>query len=185
MKIDWDRDIQELTALKRMVSESEGVSFSAPRPPATEAELIAVEEHLGLSLDRQFRDFLQHANGWDDFYISTSLFGTGELCDSAGLMATATECVAAYGEFNPSGMLPPDDAPAEQWQLQSPLDTISPKDLLPIGFSTSIGSITVIGRERTSCAGQVLEFSGSTIDRYPDFLAFFQSVIEYERSRIQ
>ncbi len=184
MKIDWERHIQELVSVQRKVSESEGRNPPRPQPPATEAQLAAAEAKLGLSLDPQYRDFLRHANGWDDI-LGDTLFGTGELLDTTGLMATATSAISAFVEFNPSGMFPEDEGPLEEWETRSPLNTISPKDVLPIGYCAWYLSIIMIGRERTSCAGQVLHISGSAVNRYPDFRSFFQNAIQYERSRIK
>jgi hypothetical protein len=55
---------------------------------------------------------------------------------------------------------------------------ISPKDVLPIGFSTWTGAMAMIGRGRTSCAGQVLGVYGAAINRYRDFHAFVREAIE-------
>ena len=178
MKIDWERSIQELIAVKREASQADGNESPLPHPPATEAELAAAEAHLGLSLDPQYREFLRHANGWDDFFISTRLFGTDDLLGTTDLMRIARECIDAYVEFNPSGTFPDDEDPLEEWEKGSPLNMISPKDVLPIGFSTATGAMAMIGRGGTSCAGQVIDIYGTAVSRHRDFHAFVRAAIE-------
>ncbi|MBL1080019.1 SMI1/KNR4 family protein [Nocardia sp. 2] len=53
--------------------------LTLPRPGATEAELRAAEERLGHSLDPHYRVFLSVADGWDSYFIGSSLLGTADI----------------------------------------------------------------------------------------------------------
>ncbi|MCX5044835.1 SMI1/KNR4 family protein [Aldersonia sp. NBC_00410] len=50
-----------------------------PNPPATAEQIDAAEQRLGKRLDRQLRNWLEHANGWEFAFGTTALFSTQQL----------------------------------------------------------------------------------------------------------
>jgi hypothetical protein len=178
MPTPWELEIHELAALKRSAARSERENIVPIRQPASEAEIVAVEKHLGLSLDLQYREFLRSSNGWGDFYIGAALFGTSELSNAA-LMARVAGLIDAWVEFNPNQTFPAEDFCADS-AIEPRLATVSPKDVLPIGDCEFYLSIIMIGRIGSPCAGQVLHITGSAISRYRDFRAFFRHVVQVE-----
>jgi hypothetical protein len=61
---------------------------------------------------------------------------------------------------------------------------ISPKDVLPIGFSTWAGATALIGRGGMSCAGQALNVYGAAVNRFRDFHAFVRKAIDIAKNRL-
>ncbi|MCX5044834.1 SMI1/KNR4 family protein [Aldersonia sp. NBC_00410] len=50
-----------------------------PNPPATAEQIDAAEQRLGKRLDRQLRNWLEHANGWEFAFGTTTLYSTDQL----------------------------------------------------------------------------------------------------------
>ncbi|PXX59798.1 hypothetical protein DFR70_111182 [Nocardia tenerifensis] len=53
--------------------------IARPNPPATAQDIDGAEQRLGKRFDRQFRQWLEHANGWPFFFGTISLFSTDQL----------------------------------------------------------------------------------------------------------
>ncbi|MCX5044833.1 SMI1/KNR4 family protein [Aldersonia sp. NBC_00410] len=62
-------------------AENEDLSrfVTPPNPPATAEQIDAAEQRLGKRLDRQLRNWLEHANGWEFVFGTTALFSTQQL----------------------------------------------------------------------------------------------------------
>ncbi|MGA2253497.1 MAG: SMI1/KNR4 family protein [Thermoguttaceae bacterium] len=164
----WERGIQELVAVRRKAIDSERGELPSPRPPAREDELAAAEKHLGISFDLGYRDFMQHANGWDGI-CGDILFGTHEFLGGNDLLRIATECFDAYVEFR------------DEWVEPTPLDGVSSGDLLAIGINNWTGAMTFIGKEGRPCAGQVFHIYNTAITLNDDFIVFFQRYVDFQR----
>jgi hypothetical protein len=80
---DWTNVIHEMVRAKRRVerSDREGLApFAPPRAPADQSRLRLVAERAGGALDRQYAEFLRHADGWPGLLLPDDiLFGTPEL----------------------------------------------------------------------------------------------------------
>ncbi|MQY20432.1 SMI1/KNR4 family protein [Nocardia macrotermitis] len=53
--------------------------LTPPNPAATDAEIQAAEQRLASKLDDQLKDWLRHANGWNNFSGGDSLYPASEL----------------------------------------------------------------------------------------------------------
>ncbi|WP_433671388.1 SMI1/KNR4 family protein [Nocardia sp. CA-136227] len=80
---NWNALVGKLFTLQCDVAERLGEPdlSAAPNPPATDAEIDAAEQRLGVSFDAAYRDFLRCCDGWSRFG-NIHLFGAGELATS-------------------------------------------------------------------------------------------------------
>ncbi|MGW2665674.1 SMI1/KNR4 family protein [Nocardia tengchongensis] len=77
---NWNDLVGQLAILQREVAErlDEPDLSAAPNPPATEHDIAAAEQRLGVSFDAVYRDFLRVCDGWTRFG-TVHLFGAREL----------------------------------------------------------------------------------------------------------
>jgi hypothetical protein len=183
MNTDWNNEIAAKIALqKRLMELDDPASHFPPEPPATESQIQEVERHLGLQLAPQYRNFLQHANGWKGFYFVSTLFGTDDLLGKTGLRAQALEHLDA---FNPEAIFREHDIAGRDDNSFNPDGTfrhvVRNEHLLPIGFATDSLHMYFLGKENTPVSGHVIEIQGSGIGDMSDFHTFFTKTIETER----
>ncbi|MBF6065145.1 SMI1/KNR4 family protein [Nocardia terpenica] len=106
---DWCRSaISELTNAQRAWYEkgkAEGHDdtwmLTAPKSPADDASIQAAENRLGVKFDDQFKDWLHHVNGWEDFSGAESLLPVGELSRDS-VPEQNFRAFLAGGEFTPN-----------------------------------------------------------------------------------
>jgi len=137
-------------------SDKEGLfEGSIPNPSASETEIVAYEAEAGESLPVAFRDFLLHANGWNDFYFGLDLFGL-EALRGSGKSHRARELLASY-------------------EAEEVLDEaeIEPSEVLPVAAGDGADLIVIV-REGLPAAGTVVWFDGGEAGRYDDYGEFFE-----------
>jgi hypothetical protein len=137
-----------------------------PELAATEGQLAAAEEHLGHSIDKNYRDFLLCANGWRGFTQSVNLFGTGDLMGSE-LMDYAMMML---------GILDDENVLKDSGFTKS--------ELLPIAATFSDSELHVITRPTSRQPGAVIWFDGEEMDRFPNFEEYFLTMTDYNRLEI-
>ncbi|MDR2157162.1 MAG: SMI1/KNR4 family protein [Clostridiales Family XIII bacterium] len=138
-----------------------------PELAATEAQLTAVEAHLGHRLDQDYRDFLLCANGWKGFIQDFNLFGTGDLMGSA-LMDDAMLTLQIYDE---------------EHVLEA--SGFTKAELLPIAAAPFGKDLFTIARPTSRQPGVVVWFAGEEIERRPDFREYFLAMTDYNRLEIE
>ncbi|MFI7000450.1 SMI1/KNR4 family protein [Nocardia sp. NPDC050175] len=65
-----------------------------PNPPATDADIAAAEQRLGVFFDEAYRELLRTCDGWPVFG-SSHFYGTGDL-GVGELWVTTTDAIAEY-----------------------------------------------------------------------------------------
>ncbi|WP_458686507.1 SMI1/KNR4 family protein [Nocardia tengchongensis] len=77
---NWNDLVGRLATLQCEVAErlDEPELSAAPNPPATERDIVAAEQRLGVYFDAVYRDFLRVCDGWPRFG-KVHLFGAREL----------------------------------------------------------------------------------------------------------
>jgi hypothetical protein len=142
---------RELTALLKM-NDAQRLG-----PPATEAELAAVEREFGVQLPGDYRNFLRNHNGWFAFDGELDLLSTEQMREprmrnqidgiayslrEAGLVSSERIFII---EGSPTG-----------------------KEITFYDFSTSTSEITP----------ELYSWDGEELDDYPDFTTFLQSSVD-------
>lgn len=160
---NWQEKIDELQDIKNSIYLNDDKyfwTFCRPEYPASEERLRIVEQILGHKLDRRYRMFLRHANGWRGFYLEVDLFGTDELLGGTR-MDRAMEIVEAIG--GPDGQI-------EQGHGTRFSET------MPIAVDTEG---TVILQHKLN--GNIYGINGSAFDSYENFDDFFLDIIKLHR----
>lgn len=163
---DWKKEIAILIYIKQAIDdidESNLWPYYLPEIAATKEQLKTTEEHLGFNLDPRHRLFLEHANGWRGFYLTVDLFGTEELL--GGLkMPYATMILDVLDK-------------------EGALEAIgfSKQHLIPIATTTDERDLFVITHPDSAEPGSILWFSGSEIDKFPNFDEYFLTMVDYNR----
>jgi len=165
----WKQVIVDLVGIKQKLAEVDTEGLWEQRLPAvaaTEAELAAVEAHIGESLDPSHRDFLLHADGWAAVYQTVDLFGSADLRGGPRFVH-ATEMLGYI-----------DDDVLEAGDLRR-------ADLLPIAASPVDLELFVITRRSAAMPGVVVWLAGAEIDRFPNFEEYMLATLDYNRLEIQ
>ena len=134
--------------------------------PATMEMIRAVEAKLGVELDKEYVEFLQLSNGWQNFYHSSTLFGTYEF------QSEAFQTAMSYLERMQDTFL----------ELRG-----TRNKLLPITLSNLTESVFVIVLDGHPKAGQVWwlqpdwEEDQLHIYRCENFVGFFEEMLNLIR----
>lgn len=137
-----------------------------PRMKATEEDVAAFETERGERLPSSYREFLLHADGWEQFYFTVDLFGIQEL-RGAGGWQHAQNLLTSYD--------------AEEVLEESELEVT---DLLPVAAGQGNDLIVVV-REGRPNAGLTVWFDGGEYGRYDDFGDFFEEAVAMLRSWVK
>ncbi|MBS2965649.1 SMI1/KNR4 family protein [Actinocrinis puniceicyclus] len=166
---NWKERIVQMVLVKQRLEEvdTEGLwEYRLPRVAASEETLQQVEAAIGMPLDPEYRDFLNHAGGWPAFYQSVDLFGPDELLGSPEF-AAAREALLSME----------DAALAECGE--------APRNLLPIAATTEDLDLFLIAGPEANTPGQVFWYAGGLIDTFPTFTEYFLAMVDYNREEIR
>jgi hypothetical protein len=169
---DWRKAIGELILLHQHIRDldHEGIwSHELPRVAATPEDIALVERQLQRELPSRFGDFLACADGWRAFYQWVDLFGTKDLIGEPARLAARR-----MDELDHSGVL----ARAG----------LKRADLLPVamtrpGRGADVPDVFVLAR--SPHGGEVVWLADDEIDRFPNFDAFYLSMLDYTRKEIE
>ena len=167
---DWKQAIVWLACIHQQIRQWDSERLWDPRLPnvaATPSEVADAERRLGNAVDGQYRQFLLHANGWENFFQEVDLFGLGDLLGGARLTAArqALEDLIEVGV--PSAVV------------------YGQRALLPIALSREDAHLFVLVRPGELGAGRVIWYRGREIDVFPDFESFFVTMAEYSRQDVE
>lgn len=158
---DWSALIAEMETVKRRlaVSDRDGLwRHESRRPPAATEQIAEIATVTRCSVDREYSEFLLHANGWPAILQDIDLFGAA---DFGG---------AAYIEAEELVRVIEDEVDIERGGDFS--------RLIPIGASRTDIDILVMpcAREQVRPA-PVIWLAGGEIERYRTFSDFFRGMI--------
>jgi hypothetical protein len=134
--------------------------YHLPKVCASIDQVRACERALGFDLDKNHKDFLLHADGWDAFLQDTDLFGTSDFLRSR-------RCRAAQG------ILDAYKRPAFD-QIHVPRS-----ELYPIGGAQEDDdrSLFVMVKASFPSKSRVLWLTDYGVERFPSFSEFFVTMI--------
>lgn len=102
----WQELLDRFVAQRRRLADHDEFSpLTLPEPGATEEQLCAAEARLGHPLDPHYREFLSVANGWDEYFISSSLLGTEDIGTGSRWARVLEHLGFAFGEAEIAGDL--------------------------------------------------------------------------------
>lgn len=165
---DWRKEIGIAHLVKQRVAQLDRDAlwpFHLPEVAASEDQLIAADQIGVRRLDRQYRDFLKCANGWQGFYQSIDLFGTPDLLGGIRLQR-ANELLAAL----------------------EPLEAVcgtKRQDCQPIALSRDGIDVFVVANDGSADAGAVYWLAGQLVQRFTNFDEFFLAMVDYNRLEAQ
>jgi len=160
---DWRPEIVHLVGIKQAIDDADtrGLwEYHLPKVRVSDEEIDAVERHLGIRLDPDYRGFLRYANGWPSFIQAVNLFGTEDLRGSptfayANQMLDAVEPIVY-----------------EQTGLERGA-------VLPIAATTEDLHMFVMPVVDGQQVPPVVWLAGYEIDRFPSFDDYVLAMIEY------
>lgn len=165
--MEWPKAIATLRSVHSLIAHLDVEirwPIHPPEPPATEDQLLACERALGVTLDRKYRAFLTHANGWRGFYQTVDLFGTDELV-GGGLFDHARRMLQVGSSDTPES------------------SRIQVAAILPIAATWQDRDLFVLSTVGDS-TGQVIWLAGEEVDRFLDFEEFFLAMTDYNREEL-
>ena len=169
MSQDWKDRIVVMVYVKQelMKLDVEGLwPHHFPELAASEEELRRVEASLGYSLDKDYRGFLEMANGWKGFCQTVDLFGTHELLNSSIMQYAKTLLDAVEDDvINATGF--------------------SRSELLPIATTKYDKDLFVLSLPSSHAPGTVIWLAGEEVDRYPNFVEYYLAMIDYNRLLVE
>lgn len=139
-------------------------NYYSPNSGSTATEIQQVEKELGISLDKQYTEFLKFANGWCEFFQAFSLFGTKELITSPQ-MTKAKEILGVVYPW---------------WENPE----FKEKELLPIAVDETGSDLFVLTPATVGGNSMVLWIAGQEIERYDSFFAFLDAMLEYTKEEL-
>lgn len=160
----WPDIIQrmEQTRVQLQAVDTDGLyTYLPPRPGCSKEEIAQVEARLGFPLDRQYAEFLQSADGWQQLYQSVDLFGTPELL-SAEVMDYAKDLLKIVCQLAPD--------------LE-----FTETELLPIGVARQDSDLFLMTTPVNGGNCMVLWFSGYEVERFDCFLSFITAIASYNK----
>lgn len=166
--MNWPQEIAKLAFVKQALAEVDknGVwPHHLPAVAAPQARLAEVEAYLGYRLDTKYVDFLRHADGWQGFYQSVDLFGSGDLMGGEKMHLACSLAEAIVDSV---------------WVQAG----ISREDVLSIAATAVDRDIFLLGKPNTPVSGTVLWFAGEEIDRFENFDEFFLAMVDYNREEV-
>ncbi|MBF6183353.1 SMI1/KNR4 family protein [Nocardia otitidiscaviarum] len=129
-----------------------------PNPPATAEAIHAAEQRIGKRLDRQLRQWPEHADGWEFVWGTTGLYSTAQLTTDSPARETL---IGLMDEF---------DVTADEIGVRS-LD-----DLIVIGTDDSEQLfIVTTGCDDQCDSAPVWEIEGS-YEKYPNLRTYLTTV---------
>ncbi len=169
MSNDWAERIVTLALVKQDLAKADKEQlwpYHLPSLAASKDELDAVESYLGFKLDKEYRAFLDMANGWKGFFQYIDLFGTTQLLGSpdmeyaCGLLESIDDDV-----FRTIGF--------------------SRNEFMAIASTRHDKDVFVISTSRSTKPGIVIWLAGEEVERFESFTDFFLSMIDYNRQELE
>lgn len=165
-RIDWrPRIVAAVRLLQDLHAMRPQWGTHLPELAATVAEVAEAEAKLGEQLDPEYRNFLSFASGWRAFYQSVDILGAGDLLGGEA---------HALAHRALSFLLP--EVLAEAGLT---MDTA-----LPVAVSRDDLDLFVLHRASSPTPGAIVWFAGSEVDRFDDFVQFFDSMMLYNRQAL-
>ncbi|WP_199042661.1 SMI1/KNR4 family protein [Glycomyces salinus] len=140
-------------------SDPEGLlGGTVPRPKASAETIAAFEQERGERLPESYREFLLHADGWEQCYFTLDLFGLPEL--------------------RGGGRGPHARVLLETYEAEDILDEsdLAAADVLPVAAGQG-NDLVVVVREGRAEAGTVVWFDGGEYGRFETFGDFFEEIL--------
>lgn len=165
---DWKEYISTMVLVKQelMRRDMDQVwPHHFPEIAASEEEISETEKELKVTLNPNYREFLQFANGWKGFYQTVDLFGTKELNHSAKMSYAFSQLHAI-----------------EKDVLKKSGNDVN--QLLPIAVTESDLDLFALCLSNSPTPGKVIWFAGEVIDSFESFNEFFIAMIDYNREEI-
>jgi len=166
--LDWKRELVIAHLVKQKVAEVDEHGLwenTLPEVAASEEELRLLEARLGYKPDQKYREFLQHANGWQCFVNNIDIFGVNDFTGGAKA-DRATRLIDAL----------------------EPLDQLcgyDRADLLPVAVSSDDIDVMLMTRPHAAAPGTVFWFAGGLIETYPAFDEWFLAMVDCNRLNFQ
>ena len=167
--IDWPSEIVTGVLVHQRLAEldTRGIwKYHLPEVAASEDEIAATEQKLGYQLDKGYRQFLRHANGWRSFIQDVNILGTTGLVGGAVMDAAMVQLDAIDPEIFTDNV------------------GIAAVDVLPVAASTQQPDMFLLGLPWSNAPGVIIWFSAGLVERFPNFDEFYLSMLDYNRRRI-
>jgi cell wall assembly regulator SMI1 len=159
--IDWKADIARVAYWKQLAADHDKLNampWKLPRVGAKCEAIAEAERELGHRLPAQYRQFLEFADGWQGFFVTTDLFGTDDFILHRHQAVMQNLEVQAY-------------IAANTWR---------PEEVTPIGATDfDLDKFLLIADSAKVLPGGVAWFTGQEVDRYPSFHDFFAAMVNY------
>lgn len=161
VEFDWKAEISRVVYWKQIAAEHDKQSalpWHLPRVGASPENIRLAEIAIGKSFSPQYKKFLEHADGWQSFYLLVDLFGTKEIINGSSTSALDRTELLLFLEsigVNKDEVIP---IGASEYDLDVFLLVSSTSKVLPEG---------------------VLWVAGEEIDRYQSFSEFFSAMVNY------
>ena len=163
----WKERIVEMLMVKSKLDEVDEEplwDYYLPELPAKPEEIARAQKEHNLKLSQEYIDFLRLANGWKAFWGDTHLLGTNDFSSDAMTYARNQLRIEALYD-------------RDLFQMQD--------HLLPIGVTLTDKDLFVLVMADGDQFGQVIWLAGGEIDRFASFGEFFDSMIAYNRLRLE
>lgn len=162
MTVDWKSLILSVVRWKQVANDNDrfgALPWHLPNVAASNHMVSKAEESLGVIFPTDYRQFLQHADGWPGFFISVDLFGTSDFLSARSGEVKQRAPISAFVER--CGLL-----------LQH---------VVPIGASEIEPDVfLLVGSQSSDMAGQVLWWANGEVQRFESFAAFFEAMVVYQ-----
>lgn len=166
--MDWAKEIADMAFVKSEIAKADQQKiwpYSLPRVATQPQRIADVEGQLGFLLDKDYKEFLLHADGWPAFYQSVDLFGTPELLGKERMQLA-------------QHMLR---------QIESQVlatSGVALADLLPIAVTQLDLDLFVMTTPNSNRPGEIIWFAGSEVQRFASFAEFFLAMEDYNRREL-
>ena len=146
--MDYTNWIQKMLAVRNEMCTLDSENLYRYYPPnkcCSAEDILQVEHHLNIGLDKQYAEFLKCADGQREFFTSVSLLGTHELISSPD-MEMAKDLLKVVYPLNP--------------QLE-----FAKEELLPITVDEVGSCFFAITPSANGGSGAVIWFAGQEAER--------------------
>lgn len=139
--------------------------LTAPGPPATDADVSAAEDRLGIRFDEQYKEWLHYVNGWRFYCGGDSLYSLKDVAQDSPKRRNLLTWLD-------SAELTPKDLGVDSFD-----------DLLVIGGADGAYFIATTASEQKRDVAPILEFGGGVVT-HANLKAYIQANIDIARNRV-
>jgi hypothetical protein len=161
MNEDWKASIAKIVHWKQITNENDTLGafpWHLPRVAGTPGRIAEAEKCAGVPFSASYREFLGLADGWRGFCVTTDLFGTEDFLTGRAAQVRQRPDVSEYIS----------------------LSDVDARFVVPIGASEADMDVFLLISEASPIQGGIVIWTaGGEVDRYPDFRAFFESMVNY------